>query len=168
MFTTSEKIDYDFCMRNRAVFFRKKRMFAQVMAVALVASGTLNTALFREAYWIVIWGGMAVLLVASELASEKREIKSVIKAFQESMGQDYSIVSTVFQDNAVTMTNDTNGNSKTIRYDSIKKMYISPEIYILKSEAGMLVVVFRECLSEQDESQLIEFLKSKKIKIKWR
>lgn len=115
--------------------------------------------LLPAAFMLII----AIFFLRAQANARKRCMEATVRQLQELSGSAQVRYSSKFQKNEILAENLATRNRSTIPYADIVEIVRRPDIYLLVSQKGELIFVFRAQL--ENERDFINFLLGKKIKL---
>jgi|MucameStandDraft_1065616.scaffolds.fasta_scaffold00723_17 hypothetical protein len=114
--------------------------------------------------FIVSVSGLVMFCITYYLVL-KRTLKLSVQRLKETTNRESYVVTTKFLEDGVVILTDYSEEEKFFKYNNLDTLIETKICYLLFTKSLQYIIVFKEQLTESEKKGLIEFLKSKSIKI---
>lgn len=117
----------------------------------------------------LIWTVGALILTAEYFLAIRKVIRVSLGRLKERVGSESVQVTTRFLPDCIEVTYEGEvRETVAVKYEHFIKVEKHEAAYILKTEFKQAVIIFKNDLTPKDEENLLDFLKAKQTKIKWK
>lgn len=166
-FTTSGTLDAAFFKEHAKYMlgpkFRRKRMLLAALVTALCVLDYIWT---RSTSFLWILAIYWITYHPFTLWYRHSAVKTLTRRFCETYADGKCDVTTSCTEEGVLCENHSAGGAVTVKYEHLHTMAVAERAFILMSQAGQFNVVFRNCLTEQEQKDLQAYLLKKSPELK--
>ena len=144
---------------------RKKRLLLGVAAACLAYA---IFCVLLGYYWLAALAFLgATVLVVNYYYVRRRMVALQLKRSSD-IGADSLFVHTAFVEEGIQVLDPDGKATFTLCYDKLVLLRETSNAFLLITESGIYIVVFKEQLTGTQQGELIEFLRGRPTRIRWR
>jgi len=171
MFETQSILDKNFYEKFHKLYFNKKRgeikYLAYLFLIALVCLGYFSYLTNGIYIWILF--SCCYLLLGSYIYKKriKKYTKNFIAINKEITNKETISYITSLSDDGIKYKNLDTESTGVLSYDKIASVYDIEGYYYLVTQSSRGLPINKNCLSENERKDVVEYLKGKLYNVKW-
>ncbi len=166
MFKTSGIVNKDIFDEIKKFFITKRAIFMLALELVVVIFLAVMGYMYNFIYDTISLIYSVLLIIFVCCPRPNRAVKFELERMAELTGKREADFTVYFEDDCVVMQNKTTGSVSRVKYNRLERLKKAKTVYAIFTKTGVFIPVFISCLSEDEKSELLAFLKTNAPQLK--
>ena len=168
MFVTRGVLDETILKEMKKYMFPPKRKAVLIGMIVLFVVLGVASLFLQLPFWAILSGAMIVFILLVMRSASNKMIQTILNRMEETNGKRSAVYQTALEEDGVVVCNADTGATATVHYDTLVRFVDTTSAYVLLTRAWQFVVLFKESLTQEQQREMVAFLKTRPTQIRWK